>query len=88
MTCVTKHLLLSNAGIDTLHHFMKALNHSNVKFVTKYKFSQKCSLKTHIALVHERKQQQCKICDKFYSERSNLNRHTASVHKGNNKVKY
>ena len=35
-----------------------------------------------------REKKQCKICDKFFANRSNLNKQIELVHKGNNKVKF
>jgi hypothetical protein len=45
-------------------------------------------MKKHVALVHEGKKPfQCKVCDKCFAEKSKMNKHMASFHEGNNKVK-
>ena len=51
-----------------------------------YSFSEKGSLKRHIASVHEGKKPfKCDVCSYSASERANLKRHIESVHEG---IKY
>ena len=45
-------------------------------------FTQKSSLKKHIATIHENKRYPCKDCDKIFTQSSGLHRHVRLFHKG------
>ena len=45
-------------------------------------FTQKSSLKKHIATIHENKRYPCIDCDKIFTQSSGLHRHVRLFHKG------